>query len=95
MKALKWTTPIGNIWQITYLLGNKNYHQAPQKGELALKETSGEKRRKRKESSPSNVHPINDFVLPAKAATATASHASDCTSTPEDAHLSTRWVLPP
>ena len=68
---------------------------SPPKGELALKETSGEKRRKRKESSPSNVHPIDDFVLPAKAATATASHASDCTSTPEDAHLSTRWVLPP
>jgi len=31
MKALKWTTPIGSIWRITYLLGNKNYHQAPQK----------------------------------------------------------------
>ena len=68
---------------------------SPQKGELALKETSEEKRRKGKESSPSNVHPIDDFVLLAKAATAAASHASDCTSTSEDAHLSTRWVLHP
>ena len=65
----------------------------PQKEELALKETSEEKHRKRKESSSSNAHPTN--VLPANAATATANHASDCTATPEDAHQSTGRVLPP
>ena len=60
-----------------------------------IKEISEEKRRKRKESSLSNVHPTDDSILPTKAATDTASHVSDCSSTPEDAHLSTRWVLYP
>ena len=50
-------------------------------------------RRKMEESLSSNVHPTHDSVLPAKAATATAS--DDCTPTSEDTHLSTQWVLPP
>ena len=56
-------------------------------GELVLKETSEEKRRKRKFKSPRRqmcIRLMTRMFLPATA-----------TATAEDAHLSTRWVLPP
>ena len=92
-KALNRTIPTGNPWQTADRLGNKNCHQASKKGNSPSKKPL--KRKAGKGKSPRCQMCIRLMTVFVKAATAIASHASDCTATPEDAHLSTGWVLPP
>ena len=75
--------------------GNKNCHSASKRrnspSKQSLKRHAGEGKIPRHQM---HIQLITLF-LPAKAATATASYASDCTATQEEAHLSTPRVLPP